>query len=136
MTKQEFIDRVPSMSTIDQEQFDRINAIYMELDWMDKNDFCMYFRNDDYMPIMLELVKQSQAHFRRIRQMNDKISDAADVLIDMYAKCSDINMSNAAEDARDAAIKLIGEKEFICRMIEAGNDLLKEDRDLAIKLLS
>lgn len=128
MTKQEFIDRVPSMSTIDQEQFDRINAIYMELDWMDKNDFCMYFRNDDYMPIMLELVKQSQTRFRKIRQMNDKISDTADVLIDTYATYSEAS-------ARKAAIDLIGEKEFITRMVEGGYDLQKEDRDLIVSLL-
>ena len=140
MTQQEFETR--TNWTPSEEAFDYINRVYMAAGEIDKDTFCK-----DYMSHKLHESKvvgwlTAEVETHRMGQTN--LSNELNVEVERAAKfrieMGEFLLRQAQEtgsvEIREKAIELLGEREYLRRMITGGFDLWEEDRYAIAKLLS
>ena len=143
MTQQEFETRTGL--TLNSNEFNYVNRIYMAAGSLDKDSFCKEIKEDKKATlrtsdIVCTLVMENENQAETIRLQGKQLQreqenfaayndDIADFLIRQAEKWS-------ATDLREKAIKMLGIKEYLCRRIEFGFGLWEEDKKALTEILS
>ena len=126
MTEQEFSERTGLKVT--EQEFVKINNIYMAAGDMDKDEFCKEYvkhGNSNLVTILASMVIEKG---RQKKQLQKQREEMVNFLIEQAEKWS-------ATDLRDKAIKMIGAKEYLIRKIEKGFNLWEVDKKLIVESL-
>ncbi len=142
MTREEFVTRTGLNPT--DAAFEYINRVYMAAgDTMMKDDFCKEFKKNEgvrdskIVEALTEQVESLNAGLENLaKQANTEMelrikaaSDMADFLIEQA-------QATGSFDIRAKAISLIGEQEYLRRLIKTGQDLWTDDRKALEKYLT
>ena len=137
MNKQEFENRIGKTTT--DAAFEFANRVYMAAGDIDKDEFCEAWKNRSSRIIeaLTEQVEFLTAGNKNLAKQADKemelrikaASDMADFLIEQA-------QATGSFDIRAKAISLIGEQEYLRRLIKTGQDLWTDDRKALEKYLT
>lgn len=114
MTQREFEERIGMMVTA--ETYTEVEHCYMNTD-LDKDLFCKLWKEN---PAALEEIVSKTVLARELYEERKRLSN---FLIKQAEKWS-------ANDLREKAISMIGEKEYLRRKIAAGYNLWDADKEL------
>lgn len=120
MTKQEFIDRTGITPT--DEQFVRINSIYMECPTIDKDEFCSDWTKHQDSSIVDSLHVAAVNHDLLI----DLLKRERSKMINLMLKEACATYSAAL---KNACIEMVGHAEVISRMFDLELELWPGDKD-------
>lgn len=116
-------------------EYAEIEKVYMAIDNMDKEEFCVAWNEQKFGYIVDELVKQVQEltkwrdHWKKqMDEAEEKAEDAAIALLYGANKHND-------EDMKEAAINLVGLDAVVRLDIENGFELNQRERDYILENL-
>lgn len=114
MTQKEFEERIGM--TVTAETYTEVEQCYMNTD-LDKDLFCKLWKEN---PAALKEIVSKTVLVRELHEERERLSN---FLIKLAEKWS-------ANDLREKAISMIGEKEYLRRKIAAGYNLWDADKEL------
>lgn len=143
MLQKEFEERIGRKVSV--ELFEKANYLYIESN-LDKDEWCTEFKKaaklsifDDALDLIDTLktsVKNTFKEYEREKELRqeadkksqEKMAGVAVFLIEQYVE-------TGATKLRDAAIEILGEKEYVKALLKAGYEMSDYDRDLAMKVI-
>lgn len=127
MQKIEFTQRTGIELT--DEQYQRIEGIYLNAGDIDKDEFCKdYKKHAD--SVLLNI------YFDQSEKLRDKLDDLRDQRTKTAFFLIKKSMVGGDQDMINMAISLIGEKRYIQHKLEKSYNLLKSDEELIISLIN
>lgn len=133
MTQKEFEDRT-GLNT-NAEEYAAIEKMYMAAGDMDKDEFCLCWRQTGKNPLTKILARQVEILKGQLEERNNELDDA------QYKKKDQarflLGKAQAYEDTdfRREAVGLIGEHGVVRLKLEDGYPLWEEDRKLLLEVL-
>lgn len=112
MTKEEFLN-LTTIFAMDDEDFDRVNGAYMELDGMDKQEFCKLYTED--MPRLLGMLAGVISRYRCEAMKN---IDCIDVIAPYLLKAYHEDTLEPLAEALDVIERTVGERKTILHKAE------------------
>lgn len=107
MTKEEFL-KLTTIFEMSDEDFERVNGAYMELESMDKQEFCKLYTED--MPRLLGMLAGVISRYRCEAKRN---IDCIDIIAPFLLKAYHEDTLEPLADALDIIEKSIGPRRFI-----------------------
>lgn len=127
MQKSEFIQRTGIELT--DEQYQRVEGIYLNAGNMDKDEFCEDYKKHGESMILNTYFDQS----KKLREKQDTYREKQITLAHFLIKKS---MIGGDKDMIREAISLIGEQKYIQHKLEKGYNLFDTDKELIISLIN
>lgn len=127
MQKNEFEQRTGIELT--DEQYQRVEDLYLNAGNMDKDEFCKDYRKHGESVILNTYFKQSEEQRSRLDTYREKQITMAHFLIKK-------SMVGGDKDMIQMAISLIGEQKYIQHKLEKGYNLFESDKELIISLIN
>lgn len=112
MTKEEFLN-LTTIFAMDDEDFDRVNSAYMELDGMDKQEFCKLYTED--MPRLFGMLAGVISRYRCEARKN---IDCIDIIAPYLLKAYHEDTLEPLAEALDTIEKTVGERKTILHKAE------------------
>lgn len=129
MTKEEFL-KLTTIFEMSDEDFDRVNSAYMELESMDKQEFCKLYAED--MPRLLGMMAGVIISIRRVARKN---IDCIDIIAPYLLRSYHEDTLEPLAEALDTIERTVGERKTILHKAEySGLFSDKECEYLANKL--
>lgn len=119
MTKEEFTERTGIKSDV---VFEEANRMYMAAGDMDKDAFCMDYKEHGNSILLAYFYRHSNMLETRKKDLDAFKLDMAKWLLMQADETEDIAL-------REKAVELVGEQKVITMKIELGYELWKEDTD-------
>ncbi len=119
MTQQEFTERTGFKSNA---IFEIANDVYMAAGEMDKDAFCMDYKEHGGSILLKHFYEKVQALEQQKQEIKDFKLDMAKWLLKQADETEDSAL-------REKAVELVGEQKVITLKIELGYELWKEDTD-------
>lgn len=127
MTQKEFYSRTEMLLT--SEQFEKVNAMYLEAGDIEKDDFCSDYKKHSESVLLDIYYKQSERLKEKLDSFRQRETKLAYFLIEK-------SMVGGDKDMIEMAISLIGEQKYIQHKLEKEYNLLAVDKELIIKLIN
>lgn len=129
MTKEEFL-KLTTIFEMSDEDFDRVNSAYMELEGMDKLEFCkLYIEDSPRLFGMLAGV------IRRYRCVARKNIDCIDIIAPFLLKAYHEDTQEPLLEALDTIEKTVGERKTILYKVKYSNMFSDKDYEYLVKRL-
>lgn len=129
MTKEEFLN-LTTIFAMDDEDFDRVNSAYMELDGMDKQEFCKLYTED--MPRLFGMMARVISDIRRVAKRN---IDCIDAITPRVMQSYHEDTLEPLADALDIIEESIGPRRFIQCKARYSSLFSDEDYEYLVKRL-
>ncbi len=127
MQKIEFTQRTGIELT--DEQYKRVEDMYMNAGNLDKDEFCKDYKRHCYSVILNAYFDQSEKLRNKLSAYKEKQIETAHFLIKK-------SMVGGDKDMIQMAISLIGEQKYIQYKLEKGYNLFNSDKELIISLIN
>lgn len=133
MTQKEFEERT-GLKT-DAEEYAAIERMYMAAGDMDKDEFCMRWRQTGKNPLTVSLAAIANVLTVQLQKRNQELTDLKEKNIE-HAKFL-LGKAHAYEDPdfRREAVRLIGERDVVRLTMEEGYPLWDEDRKYILEIM-
>lgn len=112
MTKEEFLE-LTTIFEMSDEDFDRVNSAYMELDGMDKQEFCKLYIEDS--PRLFGMLTGVISRYRREARKN---IDCIDIIAPYLLKAYHEDTLEPLAEALDVIEKTVGERKTILHKVK------------------
>lgn len=107
MTKEEFL-KLTTIFEMSDEDFEKVNSAYMELDGMDKLEFCKLYIEDS--PRLFGMLARVISTFRRVARRN---IDCIDIIAPYLLKAYHEDTQEPLLEALDTIERTVGERKTI-----------------------
>ena len=133
MTQKEFEDRTGLKTTA--EEWAAIEKMYMVAGEMNKDEFCVRWRQTGQNPLTKTLAKTAESLNGLLETRNKEIKDMQVKNTELARFLLGKALAYEDPDFRNEAIRLIGEREVIRLTLEEGYPLCEEDRKYLTSIL-
>ena len=127
MQKVEFTQRTGIELT--DEQYQRVEDLYMNAENMDKDEFCEDYKKHGESVIL-------NAYFNQSEKLRNELDTYRERQVTMAYFLIKKSMVGGDKDMINMAISLIGEQKYIQHKLEKGYNLLALDKELIISLIN
>lgn len=129
MTKEEF-QKLTTIFEMSDEDFDRVNSAYMELENMGKQDFCLLYTEN--MPRLLGMLAGVISKYRREARKN---IDCIDVITPFLLKAYHEDTQEPLLEAWDTIERTVGERKTILYKVKYSDMFSDKDYEYLVTRL-
>lgn len=129
MTKEEFL-KLTTIFEMSDEDFDRVNSAYMELDGMDKLEFCKLYIEDS--PRLFGMLAGVISRYRREARKN---IDCIDIIAPFLLKAYHEDTLEPLAEALDTIERTVGERKTILHKAEYSDMFSDKDYEYLVTRL-
>lgn len=129
MTKEEF-SKFTTIFEMSDEDFDRVNSAYMELEGMDKQEFCKLYIEDS--PRLFGMLAGVISRYRCVARKN---IDCIDIIAPFLLKAYHEDTQEPLLEALDTIERTVGERKTILCKVKYSNMFSDKDYEYLVKRL-
>lgn len=129
MTKKEFL-KLTTIFEMSDEDFDRVNSAYMELEGMDKLEFCKLYIEDS--PRLFGMLAGVISRYRCVARKN---IDCIDIIAPFLLKAYHEDTQEPLLEALDTIERTVGERKTILYKVKYSNMFTDKDYEYLVKRL-
>lgn len=129
MTKEEFL-KLTTVSEMSDADFDRVNSAYMELEGMDKLEFCKLYSEDS--PRLFGMLAGVISRYRCVARKN---IDCIDIIAPFLLKAYHEDTQEPLLEALDTIERTVGERKTILYKVKYSDMFSDKDYEYLVKRL-
>lgn len=129
MTKEEFL-KLTTIFEMSDEDFDRVNSAYMELEGMDKLEFCKLYIEDS--PRLFGMLAGVISRYRCVARKN---IDCIDIIAPFLLKAYHEDTQESLLEALDTIERTVGERKTILYKVKYSGLFSDKDYEYLVKRL-